>query len=107
MLGPRECPLERLPSDDVLIYSLPGIHSPQWRIRETPIASIEAEALVYERRCISLAWCRLALENGLASVAVAGPLIKDEDASKIVQIDDVLKPRIGQVVKERGLYFVA
>src|ERR1700721_684134 len=82
---------ECLPSRDTLVNAVVCVHPSQRIIGETPLAGIEAVALVDEDCCISLTSLFLSVEDSLPSVAVACPLVQDKNPREVVNIDDSLK----------------
>jgi hypothetical protein len=79
VLYPGEKGFKRLESLDILINQPAWIKTPDRAIGKAPIAIVKAKALIDEQSGI----CRIFLvhgteENGLATVAIAGPLVKNE-----------------------------
>ena len=48
-----------------------------------------------------------AVKDALTSVGVAGPLVEDQDAAKLVEVGDLRKKRVGEEVVDRRALRVA
>jgi hypothetical protein len=90
LLCPGQSGFERLPSRDTLVHTVVCVHPSQGIIGETPLAGIEAVALVDEACCISLTSLFLPVENSLPSAAVARPLVQDKNPRKVLNIENPL-----------------
>ena len=76
IFGLCESRLKRFPTGDVCINAVPSIDAAQGRIRKVPLARIEAISLIDKTGRV-FASTRLANEDRLTAVAVAGPLIQN------------------------------
>src|SRR5271166_4018599 len=98
LFGPTERRLKRLPSHDTLVNTGVRVCAPQGRVRERPLAGIEAIPLVNEGCGVSLP-SRCFPEDYLPSVAVARPFVKDKDPGEIAKIANTLQQLTRQVVE--------
>jgi hypothetical protein len=85
-----QCWFERLPSGDTLVYTIVRVYTSERTVRETPLAGIEAVALVDEGSGVPLASLGFAAENRLPSIAVARPLVQDKNPSEVSNITNPL-----------------
>jgi len=69
------------PAGDMGVHAVAGVDAAQRRIGKVPCAAVEAEALIDEQGLV-FAFAGPALEDRLAAVAVAGPLVEGEHAGK-------------------------
>ena len=79
-----------LPSHDTLVNAIVRVYTSERTVRETPLAGIEAVALVDEGCGVSLPSRRFP-EDCLPSIAVARPLIQDKDPSEVAKIANTLQ----------------
>jgi hypothetical protein len=103
--SPRERRLEGIPASDVPVDTIPGVHSPQRRVRETPLARIEAISLVDES-CGEASATLLASEHGLPAIRVASPLVEHDHSGEIVDIRDMVQELFRQIVEYRTAVWI-
>ena len=83
-----QCWFECLPSRDTLVYTIVRVYTSERTVRETPLAGIEAVALVDEGCVVALASQGLATEDRLPSIAVARPLVQDKNPREVLNISE-------------------
>src|ERR1700733_3545145 len=91
LLCSGQCWFESLPSRDTLVYTIVRVYTSERTVRETPLAGIEAVALVDKGSVEALASQGLAIEDRLPPIAVARPLVQHQDPSEVGDIKDSLK----------------
>src|SRR5580658_5149885 len=96
-LDARQPRLKAAPTRHARVHLVARKHAPQRRIREAPLACIEAVPLVDEDRAV-LALARSPLKDCLPSVAVSRPLIERQDTPELRQIPHFLHLGLGQIV---------
>jgi len=102
LFGPTERRLKRLPSHHTLVYTVVRVYASQGIVWEAPFTGIEAVPLIDEGCVVALAPQDLAAEDCLPSIAVARPLVQNENPREVSNIDDSLKQLAGQVVESHA-----
>src|SRR5271169_3454130 len=85
-----QCWFECLPSRHTLVYTIVRVYASERTVRESPFAGIEAVPLVDEGSVVSVASQGLATEDRLSSIAVARPLVEDQNPSEVLNIKNRL-----------------
>jgi hypothetical protein len=89
LFGPTERRLKRLPSLHTLVDAVVGVCTSKGRVRERPLAGIEAIPLVNEGCGVSLPSPRFR-EDCLPSIAVARPLVQHKNPREVRNIKNPL-----------------
>src|SRR5216683_5844182 len=93
-----QCRLKCVPSRHHAVYAVSSVGAPQGCIRKIPLACVEAEPMVYERRCITVVCTWIRSEHHLPSITIHGPLVQDKNARKVAEIGNSRELLVRQIV---------
>jgi hypothetical protein len=96
LLSSAEDWFKRVPAGHRLINGFVRINTSQGCVQKAPFSRIETIVVVYESGLVAAS---RSCEDGLPSIAVAGPFIEYEHAAKISQIGHFAERTSGQMVR--------